>query len=194
MNFIELRYLLPLPLIVIVFGFGGESLTNSLLSCPYHTKYKLQADTYTLKIQFILNVFISEIKTEVINDKEYTNVRIITTDSPLKRLEFEVSSTDLDSVKREITQELGLSPVVESLQPNVINQIKPEVKVLGILAEIDKDKGITTVTVKSGNYMLKRLEFEFPVTELNQVKTLISKQLGMSREDARMFVSYRIKQ
>ncbi|MBW4667440.1 MAG: hypothetical protein KME60_08420 [Cyanomargarita calcarea GSE-NOS-MK-12-04C] len=192
LHLLNIKFLLPLPLILITFGFGGESLTNLLLKLSYHTKDKLHANTNTLRIQLVLNVLISEIKTEVFQAKNFTNVKIKTTNSTLKKLEFEVPVTELDSVKVEIAQELGLSPKFK-LPSNITTQIKPKIKVLGILAEIQKKKGITRVEIRTANSILKSLEFEFSITELSQVKATINKELGITREDARMFVSYRIK-
>lgn len=192
LHLLNIKYLLPLPLIVITFGFGGESLTNLLLKRPYHTKDKLQADTHTLKIQLVLNVLISEIKTEIFEAQNFTTVKIQINNSTLKNFEFEVPVTELDAVKVEIAQELGLSPKFK-LQSNITTQVKSDIKVLGILAEIQKKKGITRVKIKTDNSILKSLEFEFPITELSQVKATINKQLGITREDSRMFVSYRLK-
>jgi hypothetical protein len=192
LHLLKIKFLLPLPLIVIAFGFGGESLTNLLLKSPYHTKDKLQADTHTLKIQLVLNVLISEIKTEIFEAQNFTTVKIKNTNSTLKNFEFGVRATELDAVKAQIAQELELPPKFK-LQSNIKTQVKKDIKVLGILAEIQKKKGITRVEIKTANSILKSLEFEFPITELGQVKTTINKELGITSEDARIFVSYRLK-
>ncbi len=189
---LNIKILLPLPLILITFGFGGESLTNLLLKRPYDIKDKLQANTNSLQIQFVLNVLISEIKTEIFPAENFTNVKIKTTNSTLKNLQFEVPATELDSVKLEIAQELRLSPKFK-LPSNITTQIKPNIKVLGILAEIQNKKGITKVEIKTANSILKSLELELPITELSKVEATIIKELGITREDTKMFVSYRVK-
>jgi hypothetical protein len=72
-------------------------------------------------------------------------------------------------------------------------QLRSTVQVLGILAEIQKKRGFTKVEVNTANSILKSLEFEFPVTELSKIKAMMIQELGLSRENARMLVSYRIK-
>lgn len=63
----------------------------------------------------------------------------------------------------------------------------------GILAEIKKEQGFTKVEIKTTNSVLKKLELTFPTTELSEVKTAIAQELGLSREEAIMLVSYRTK-
>ncbi|NJM20529.1 MAG: hypothetical protein HC836_23430 [Richelia sp. RM2_1_2] len=189
----KLEYLLPLPLLLIAFGFGGESLTNLLLSRSYTTTTvdKLQADTHTVMVNFAANVLITE--AEIDREQEFTTVELYTTNSILKRLIFKVPATELTKVKAIIAQELGVSNKIETLQPNTQMQVHPQIKVLGILAEIEKKRGLTKIEVNTANSALKELEFEFPVTKLNSVKAMIIQELGLSRENVRMLVSYRIK-
>ncbi len=187
----KLEYLLPLPLLLIAFGLGGESLTNLLLSRSYTTVDKLQADTHTVMIQLATNVLVT--KAEIEKEQEFTEVELETANPVLKKLIFKVPATELSKVKAMIAQELGLSGKVETLQANTQIQLRTAVKVLGILAEIEKEQGFTKIEVNTANSVLKKLEFEFPVTELNSVKAMINQELGLSREDARMFVSYRVK-
>jgi hypothetical protein len=54
-----------------------------------------------------------------------------------------------------------------------------------IYVEVDKNKGVSRVKVKTKNSPLTEVVFEFPVTETSQVEAAISKALGMSPEDAR---------
>ncbi|MBF1988734.1 hypothetical protein [Fischerella thermalis] len=187
----KLEYLLPLPLLLVAFGLGGESLTNLLLSRSYTTPDKLQADTHTAKVKFATNVLVTEVEIE--KEQEFTEVELQTANSVLKKLIFKVPATELNSLKAIIAQEMGVSGEVKTLQTDTQIQMKSEVQVLGILAEIEKKRGFTKVEVNTANSILKKLEFEFPVTELNSVKAIITQELGLSREDARMFVSYRIK-
>ncbi len=187
----KLEYLLPLPLLLIAFGLGGESLTNLLLSRSYITLDKLQADTHTAKVQFAANVLVT--KVEIEKEREFTEVELHTANSVLKKLIFKVPATELSKVKAMIDQELGVSGEVETLQADTQMQVRSAVKVLGILAEIEKKRGFTKIEVNTANWVLKKLEFEFPVTELNSVKAMITQELGLSGEDANMFVSYRVK-
>ncbi len=67
------------------------------------------------------------------------------------------------------------------------------VTVLVITAEIDKSEGVTKVELKTAESTLKTLEFEFPVTEFNQVETNIAQELGLSRAEVRKLVRYQVK-
>jgi hypothetical protein len=185
------EFLLPLPLLLIAFGIGGEPLTNLLLSHPYGTPDKLLADTHTVKVNLALNMLVTEAVIE--QEQDYTKVKLKIANSGLKKLEYEFPATKLSSVEGAIAQELGLSPKVKPLQPNRQIQSQLAVNVQGILATINKQQGITKVEVKTANSVLKKLEFEFTVTELSQVKAAIAQQLRLSPENLRLLVSYRIK-
>ncbi|MEI2579516.1 hypothetical protein [Scytonema sp. PRP1] len=187
----KLEFLLPVPLLLIAFGLGGEPLTNLLLSRYYGTVDKLQADTHTLTMQLVTNVRV--IKAEIEKERDSTIVELKTANSVLKKLEFKFPATELSSIKGMIAEELGVSAEVETLQPNTQMQVQLAVKALGILAEIDKEQGFTKVEVNTADSVLKKLEFEFPVTELSSVKAMIVQELGLSPENATMLVSYRLK-
>ncbi len=186
----KLEFLLPLPLLLIAFGFGGESFTNLLLNRSYPTVDKLLADTKTIKVYVTANVVVTQVEIE--KEQEFTEVELNTANSVLKKLIFKAPVTELNKVKATIAQELGLSSKVETLQANTQMQVRSPVKVLGILAKIEKEQGFTKVEVNTANSVLKKLEFEFPVTELSKVKDMITQELGLSREDARVLVSYRV--
>jgi hypothetical protein len=187
----KLEFLLPVPLLLIAFGLGGEPLTNLLLSRYYGTVDKLQADTHTLTMQLVANVRV--IKAEIEKERDFTIVELKTANSILKKLEFKFPATELSSIKGMIAEELGVSAEVETLQSNTQMQVQLAVKALGILAEIDKEQGFTKVEVNTADSVLKKLEFEFPVTELSSVKAMIVQELGLSPENATMLVSYRLK-
>ncbi|ARV59658.1 hypothetical protein BZZ01_14380 [Nostocales cyanobacterium HT-58-2] len=188
---LKLELLLPVLLLLIAFGLGGEPLTNLLLSRYYGAVDKLQADTHTVTMKLLVNVQI--VKADIEQEASQIIVKLNTTNSVLKKLEFELPVTELSSVKPMIAQELGLSKEVETLQANTQMQLQLAVNVLGILASIDQEQGLTKVEVNTTNSVLQKLEFEFPVTELNSVKTIIVQELGLSPEKARTLVSYRIK-
>jgi len=188
---LKIEYLLPLPLLLIIFGVGGEWLTNLILSRSYLTVDKLQADTQTVNIQIIANVVFTENKIE--KEQEFTQVELRVANSPLKKLTFRVPATELSKVQAMIAQELGLPGEIKTLSVKTQTQLRPTVQVLGILAEIEKEQGLTKVEVNTANSVLKKLEFEFPVTEISKVKAAIVEELGLSRENARILVSYRMK-
>lgn len=189
--FLKLEFLLPLPMLLIAFGISGESLTNQLLSRSYNTQNKLQADTQTVKIQRVINILITAIEIE--QEQEYTQVELKTANSLFKKLDFKIPSTELSQVKALVAQELALDVELEPLQVNRQIQAKIEMKVIGILALIDRKQGFTKVEVNSANDRLKKLEIELPITQLNQVKSMLNQELGLSSESARSLVSYRVK-
>lgn len=186
---LKLKFLLPFPLLLIAFGLCGEVLTNQVLSRSYEALDKLQADLKT-EVQLATNVLVVEVEIE--KEQELTKVEVKTTNSVLKQLEFELPVTDLSMVKAVIAQELGLSHKVD-LQAGTQMKVQLAVNVLGILAEVEKEQGLTKVEVKTTNSVLKQLEFKLPVTELSMVKAAIAQELGLSPENAGMLVSYRVK-
>ncbi|MBD1932229.1 MULTISPECIES: hypothetical protein [Cyanophyceae] len=101
-----LEFWLPLPLLGIAFWVGGGILTDKVLSRPYGTVDKLQADTQ-LEVQLSVTVLV--IKAEIKKSEGFTRVQVKTTDSALKKLEFEFPVTDLSGVEAMIAQELKLS-------------------------------------------------------------------------------------
>lgn len=101
-----LEFWLPLPLLGIAFWVGGGILTDKVLSRPYGTVDKLQADTQ-LEVQLSVTVLV--IKAEIKKSEGFTRVQVKTTDSALKKLEFEFPVTELSGVEAKIAQELKLS-------------------------------------------------------------------------------------
>ena len=187
---LRLEFWLPLPLLLIAFGLGGEPLTNQLLSRSYGTLDKLQADQQ-MEMQLSVNALV--IEAEIENEQEFTKVSVKTANSVLKKLEFEFPVTKLSMVEAMIAQELGLSPEVKNLQAGTKIDVQLSANVQGIIAEIEKEQGFTKLEVKTTSSVLKKLEFEFPVTELSMIKALIAQELGLSPENVMMLVSYRIK-
>ena len=82
---------------------------------------------------------------------------------------------------------------VTKLKADTQQQVQLPVTVLVIQAQIERSEGITKVAVKTADPELKKLEFEFPVTQVSQVEALIAQKLGLSREDVRKLVRYQIK-
>lgn len=187
---LRLKFWLPLPLLLIAFGLGGEPLTNQLLSCSYGTVDKLQADQ-PMEMQLAVNALV--IEAEIEQEQEFTQVEIKTANSVLKKLEFEFPITELSMVEAMITQKLGLSSKVEKLQAGTKIKVQLSANLQGIIAEIEKEQGFTKVEVKTASSVLKNLEFKLPSTELSMIKAMIAQELGLSPENVRMLVSYRIK-
>lgn len=183
--------LLLLPLFLISFASCGESFTNQILSRSYNTISKLQADKQTVKAQFAVNVLVTAVEVE--KKRESTIVEYQTENSVLKRIRFVLPVTEVNTAKTIIAQEMGQTQAKDVLQVGRKMQVRSAFKVLGILAEIEKKRGVTVVTVNTANSILQNLEFEYPVTDLPTIKTTLIQQLGLSREDIARFVSYRIK-
>lgn len=187
---LKLEFLLPLPLLLIAFGLGGELLTNQILSRSFNSPDKLQADNSPIDMQLSINALVSE--TEIEKEQDFTHVEVMMTNSVLKKLEFELPTTELSRVKTMLAEELGVSPKVENFQAGTQIKVQTSVDVLGIVAEIVKKQGFTIVKVETANSVLRRLEFELPVTELSMIKAAIAQELRLSPENVEMLVSYRL--
>lgn len=101
-----LEFWLPLPLLGIIFWFGGNVVTSQVLSRPYTTVSKLQADTQP-EVQLSLTVLV--IKAEIEKNEGLTSVEVKTADPELTRLKFEFLVTEFSQVEEAIAQKLGLS-------------------------------------------------------------------------------------
>ncbi|HBB31901.1 MAG TPA: hypothetical protein DDZ80_09345 [Cyanobacteria bacterium UBA8803] len=120
LHLLWLEFWLPLPLLGVLFWLGGNLTIDRVLSRPYTTASKLQADT-----------------------------------------------------EREV---------------------QLPVTVLLIKAEIKKSEGLTKVEIKTADPMLKKLEFELPITQFEQVEASLAQKLGLSREDVRKLARYQLKE
>lgn len=65
------------------------------------------------------------------------------------------------------------------------------VEVIQVL--IDKNRGVTQVEVKTNDSELKKLKFEFPITEFEQLERKIAKELGLSKQNVKKLARYQIK-
>lgn len=101
-----LEFWLPLPFVAILFWFGGEAISQRLLSHAYNPEHYLQTDK-PAKIQFSASVLAIEI--EMKQKVQFTKVMVKTTNSPLKTLEFEFPLTDIAEVEAAIASELNLN-------------------------------------------------------------------------------------
>jgi hypothetical protein len=168
-----------------------SAVTNQLLTRSYSKISNSQADTHTVKARFTGNMLISAI--DIKKESDYVNLELTTANSILKKLKFEVPTTELTVATGIIIQELGQANKIENLQSGKQIQVRSAVKVLGIIATIQKEKGVTKVDINTSNSIIKQLEFEFLFTDVSKIKATLVQELGMSNEDVSKFVSYRVK-
>ncbi|MEX0270776.1 hypothetical protein AB3R30_16655 [Leptolyngbyaceae cyanobacterium UHCC 1019] len=81
----------------------------------------------------------------------------------------------------------SLSKLRADRQPGV----KLSVTILAMNAEIDRRRSKTIIFVRTMNFSLKSLEYEFPVVQASQVETAIAQKLEMPVETVRKLISYR---
>jgi hypothetical protein len=66
------------------------------------------------------------------------------------------------------------------------------VRVLSIDAEIDRNSQVTEVTVQTGGSSLQEMEFEYPLADYAEVENAIAGDLGLTPEQVRRLIRYRI--
>lgn len=101
-----LEFWILLPLLGLVFWVGGGLVTDQMLSRSYGTTTKLQ----TVKMEGQPSKTVLLIIVEVKRHQGFSKVKVKTTNSALKQLEFEFAFTEFSQVEAAIGQELGLSP------------------------------------------------------------------------------------
>lgn len=106
---IRAKFWLPLPLVGILFWLGGTAIARQVLHASYTSANQLQADT---QLEMKLSVAVLVINAEIDQRRNTTAVSIKTTDSNLKRLEYEFPATQPKQIEDAIAQEIGL-PVQE---------------------------------------------------------------------------------
>ena len=82
---------------------------------------------------------------------------------------------------------------VNKLQTGTQLTTKRSVTILTMNAEIDRQRGFTTLVIKTTAPTLQMLEYEFPFTQANQIEAAIAKELAMPITDVRKSIGYRIK-
>lgn len=82
--------------------------------------------------------------------------------------------------------------VTTPIQANALVQEQPTQVVLSIGVEIKYHQGFSKVKVKTANSALKKLEFEFPFTEVSQIEVALSRELGLSLEQIQQTVYYQV--
>ncbi|MBD2561162.1 MULTISPECIES: hypothetical protein [Nostoc] len=55
-------------------------------------------------------------------------------------------------------------------------------RIVAIKVEILPEEGISRVNVKTNNSVLTRIVFEFPITDISQLETALSQELGLPRD------------
>jgi hypothetical protein len=114
-----IKFWLPLPLLAVFFWFGGNLMAEQILSRPYNSVNKLTADS---QLDVKLSVTVVLIQAEIDKIKDVTKVAVKTTDSSLKKLEFEFPTTNISQIEIAIAQELGMS--IENIRKLVRYQIR----------------------------------------------------------------------
>lgn len=92
-----------------------------------------------------------------------------------------------------MAQELRQSNLTENkLQADTQLEATVSINISRINAIINRKQGTTQVEVETAEPILKRLELELPVTEVNQIETAIVQELRLSRQEIRQLVRYEI--
>jgi hypothetical protein len=82
--------------------------------------------------------------------------------------------------------------VTTPIQANAPVQEQSTKVILSIGVEIKYHQGFSKVRVKTANSALKKLEFEFPFTEVSQIEVALSRELGLSLEQIQQTVHYQV--
>ncbi|MFB2976876.1 hypothetical protein [Microseira sp. BLCC-F43] len=71
-------------------------------------------------------------------------------------------------------------------------QLSLKLTVLSIDAAIDRTDNISEVNVRTMGSALEEMEFKFPTTEFTGVEKAIAQELGLSPNDIRKLIRYRL--
>ncbi|MFQ4145405.1 hypothetical protein [Chlorogloeopsis sp. ULAP02] len=185
-----LLFLLPLLLVGIIFWVTSDLVTKQLLSLPYRTFDKLQADQLPqaqLKLSFKI------VAVEIEKEEKFTQIEIKTENSIIKKLEFEFFNSNLNSYELAIAQKLGFDSNIRNLKSPSQLKIEIPVTLKVIKAEINHAQGFSSVEVKTANDPLTTLEFLLPFTDINLVEIRTAQVLNLSIEEVRNLIRYQIK-
>lgn len=100
-----MEFWLPLPILGLFLWLSGSLVTAQVLSRPYSSMDMLQADTQ-LELKLAATVLL--ITVDIDSTRGMTKVAVKTTDSSLKRLEYEFADTETVQIEQAIAQELGM--------------------------------------------------------------------------------------
>ncbi|MBE9167220.1 hypothetical protein IQ238_06640 [Pleurocapsales cyanobacterium LEGE 06147] len=81
----------------------------------------------------------------------------------------------------------------DEVEADTNTQVQLAFNVVVIQVQIDRELGFTEVEVKTNDSELKKLEFQFPVTEFEQIEMILARELGLSQEDVRKLARYELK-
>lgn len=81
----------------------------------------------------------------------------------------------------------------DEVEADTNTQVHLAFNVVLIQVQIDRALNFTQVEVKTNDSELKKLEFEFSVTQFEQIETLLAQELGLSKEDVRKLARYELK-
>lgn len=180
--------LLSLLFVGIAFWTGGDLLTKQLFSFSYRTLDKVQVETLP---QVMLNLDFKIIDMEIDPEEKFTQVKIKTGNSMLKRLELEIPNSSSPEVA--IAKELKLYPQIQQIQRNQQIKLNIPLDLMAIKATVEKQQGYSFVEVMIFNHALKKLDFELPIVEINMLESMMTQLFNLSVEDVRKLVSYQVK-
>jgi hypothetical protein len=81
---------------------------------------------------------------------------------------------------------------VNPLQADTRLDAKLSITILSINAEIHRDRGVTTILIRTTDPTLKRLEYEFPVIQATQAEAALAQELEIPADRVKKLISYRI--
>jgi hypothetical protein len=81
---------------------------------------------------------------------------------------------------------------VNPLQADTQLDAKLSITILSIKAEIDRDREVTTILVRTTDPTMKSLEYEFPVIQAIQVEAALAQELEIPADQVKKLISYRI--
>lgn len=92
-----------------------------------------------------------------------------------------------------MAQELRQPQSTETkLQADTQLQATVSINILLINAVINRQQEITQVEVETTDSILRRVELELPMTDIDQIEAAIAQELQLSRQDVRQLVRYEI--
>ena len=113
------EFWLPLPVIAVLFWGMGNLIAHQVLSRPYQSINTLQADT---QLDVKLSATVLTINAVIDRRRGVTFLAVKTTDSTLKKLEYEFPTTRSNEIETAIARELEM-PI-----PNVRRLISYRIK------------------------------------------------------------------
>jgi hypothetical protein len=106
LDFLGLKFWLPLPLLALLFWGAGKILTIQMLQRTHQTQLEIEANTQR-EIKTLRKVLSIEVKIQ--KNKGLSLVEVNTFDSAVKELEFKVKATEPKQIEAAVVEELGLS-------------------------------------------------------------------------------------